>query len=544
MQNRVSIYRISLTGVRFLLAALQIQVVIDAPTIGEMEESCENLPSTLDEAFDDTIRRIKALSTAKEQLAMKTLAWIACTKSGSYLRMTDLQQALAIRLGQECTDSRFRPSSEVIINCCRGLVVQDKGTERVRFSHIAIQDYLQRHPEAMFPEPHKMITKTCLELLKTEADLASSFDSEGEIQSIISGTPLLWYAASTWGYHFSKASSEELTNDAMQLLCMQTRKNGMCQIFQYLLGRKYIYWNNKEADSHSMLHIAALFGLEGVANRLFQQGDPAVDATTTLGTTALMKASSRGHTAIMRLLLSKGADPNIANWYGNSLHSAAEAGQVESIEVLLQYKNTNQIGKNWIEQKNCHGFSALECAHLQGHQAAVELLICNNLNPSSYYDRCIRHDLYNSYKTINRESKTAKQFERALVMAIVKDKLHLARVLISYGAQPDRVKRSDIRPLAWAAWLGKIDAVRLLLDTGADVNGTSNYFAGATQGVQEHTAYWFATARNHVEVQQLLINFGALVSPEPDPKEVALVEDKLQRYERSWRYRMLLPGTS
>ena len=534
MQNVGPVYCMLLTGVRFLLAALQVQTVIDAPTIGEMEESCECLPSTLDEAFDDTIRRIKALSTAKKELAMKSLAWIACIKGGSYLRMADLQQALAIRSGQKYTDSRYRPLSEVIINCCRGLIVQDKETERVRFCHLAIQDYLQSHPEALFPETHEMMTRTCLELLRTEADLASNFYNEDEIQSIISRTPLLWYAASAWGYHFSKGSSEELTDDAIQLLHIQTRKNGICQIFQYLLGRKYLYWNNEEANSYTMLHVAATFGLEKVVTKLLEQGNMDIDATTRLGTTALMKASSHGHIAIMELLLSEGADPSVMNWYGNSLHGAAEAGQVESIEVLLQYKYTNGITDNWIEQKNRHGFSALECAHLQGHQAAVKALICNTTGPLlSYPNRSIQHDLFD--KNERRVStparymrKSAEFSKRALVVAIVQDNLQLARVLISYGAQPDRVTQSDIRPLAWAAWLGKIDALRLLLDAGADVNGTSGCFKKETGEMQGYTAYWFAAAHNHVEVQQLLIRFGALVSSEPDPKDVATVEKMLQ----------------
>ncbi|KAL4971555.1 ankyrin repeat-containing domain protein [Aspergillus desertorum] len=60
-----------------------------------------------------------------------------------------------------------------------------------------------------------------------------------------------------------------------------------------------------------------------------------INAATTIGTTALIKAASNGQARIVRALLQKGADLSLENWYGNALHCAAEDGHSNTIRQLV-----------------------------------------------------------------------------------------------------------------------------------------------------------------------------------------------------------------
>ncbi|OCL00528.1 uncharacterized protein K441DRAFT_719562, partial [Cenococcum geophilum 1.58] len=50
---------------------------------------------------------------------------------------------------------------------------------------------------------------------------------------------------------------------------------------------------------------------------------------------ALQAASQEGHSAIVKLLLSKGADVNARGDYGNALQAASQGGHLATVELLL-----------------------------------------------------------------------------------------------------------------------------------------------------------------------------------------------------------------
>jgi ankyrin repeat protein len=65
-----------------------------------------------------------------------------------------------------------------------------------------------------------------------------------------------------------------------------------------------------------------------------------IDARTKIGNTSIMKAASAspaGHPSIVKILLQRGANPYLGNWYGNALHCAAEAGCSTTIRQLIDH---------------------------------------------------------------------------------------------------------------------------------------------------------------------------------------------------------------
>lgn len=91
-------------------------------------------------------------------------------------------------------------------------------------------------------------------------------------------------------------------------------------------------------DGFTALHLAAFFGQEDAAKLLLERGaEPNLVARhATIHVTPLHSAAAGAHPGIVRLLLEHGADPNAAQDGGfTPLHSAAQNDDRESVEALL-----------------------------------------------------------------------------------------------------------------------------------------------------------------------------------------------------------------
>ena len=90
----------------------------------------------------------------------------------------------------------------------------------------------------------------------------------------------------------------------------------------------------------------------------------------------LLKAASEGHEACVRKLLAAGADPNIANNYGNTpLHGAAHTVHEACVATLLAAGADPNV-------VNVNGDTPLLEATMRGHEACVATLIAAGANPN------------------------------------------------------------------------------------------------------------------------------------------------------------------
>lgn len=95
------------------------------------------------------------------------------------------------------------------------------------------------------------------------------------------------------------------------------------------------------------MHFAANEGKIEIVNFLLTQPDIDVEAQSTIGRTALHLAAIRGHTAIVRALVTKGANKNVKDFDESTpLHHASEFGHFEVIIFLIKEAFADATLKN------------------------------------------------------------------------------------------------------------------------------------------------------------------------------------------------------
>jgi ankyrin repeat protein len=95
--------------------------------------------------------------------------------------------------------------------------------------------------------------------------------------------------------------------------------------------------NATSGDGFTPLHLAAFFGQTDAVRLLLARGaEPDVRGQGWMTGTALSAAAAGGHTAIVLLLLEVGVDPNVQQAQGfTPLHAAAQNADLEAVRALL-----------------------------------------------------------------------------------------------------------------------------------------------------------------------------------------------------------------
>lgn len=127
--------------------------------------------------------------------------------------------------------------------------------------------------------------------------------------------------------------------------------------------------NATSGDGFTPLHLAAFFGQTDSVRLLLARGaEPDVRGQGWMTGTALSAAAAGGHTAIVLLLLEVGVDPNVQQAQGfTPLHAAAQNADLEAVRALLDAGADPAIVTE-------EGVTAAELAEQAGDLVTVETL--------------------------------------------------------------------------------------------------------------------------------------------------------------------------
>ena len=469
-----------------------------------MEDAIEAMPHDLHQAFYQTISRIQRQPNGRKRLGMNVLLWVSHARGT--LTVADLSEAMAVQPGHTSLNSRRRPSQIMMVECCLGLVTVDRKSSIVRLVHHTLQEFFVDQREKIFPLGEDKIAEVCITYLFFDDLSRGCCNDEAEIKRLMKRFPLLRYASSYYGYHVrSSAVGSEIFGLALKLIHSPFRRALSIQIKRYSQGYRRIYWEPNEVNSHNTLQCACSFGLQSVVCKILDSEDVDINGATHIGTTALIRAASSGHVDLVKLLMSRGADPTKANWYGSALHCAAEAGHCESISCLLD------SGMD-VNLRDDFGRTPLHCATDKSHLSAIELLLDKGADPTvrDHLGITLIHDAAGigdeklmrrllRDKRVDISALTGKK-TTALHYAAMEGHANVVRMLLEVGAEIDARRDGGVTALHFAAERGREDVVRLLIEAGANVNAKRDDNA---------TPRYLAAAANHESVQELLLECGA-----------------------------------
>jgi uncharacterized protein len=262
-----------------------------------------------------------------------------------------------------------------------------------------------------------------------------------------------------------------------------------------------------QADGATALHWAAYNGDVSMALLLLEAGAD-VAAANRNGSTPLWLAASQGDAPMIEALLESGADANEQLPLGRRpLMLAARSGHVDAVRVLLEH------GADVNAKEDARGTTALMQAADQGHADVIAVLIEHGasvaagsapvlrdgrtaaLGKSGDPRNAVRQqliaiicdqdtpDLSKLNELVAETTEDAVLAEAGEVPSVRNgDPCDIERDGLGFvftSGRPNRQARQpdggELTSLVYAARAGSIDAARVLLDAGADVNQTTRY---------------------------------------------------------------------
>ncbi len=191
--------------------------------------------------------------------------------------------------------------------------------------------------------------------------------------------------------------------------------------------------------------------------------------------TALHRAVFGAQEGAVRLLLERGADPNIRCEGDNAypLHFAAEK-QLLSIVRLLVEAGGDTIGEGDYHEQGVLGWAA-GWAYVDPEPEVVEYLLAHGAQHTIFTAtalgdvEAIRRLVAQSRENLNRRMDMGNRRRRPLHLAAIKKQPRAVAALLGLGADIEALDEAGFSPLDQAAMTGQAEIAQLLLDHGAKV---------------------------------------------------------------------------
>ncbi|KAJ4106327.1 hypothetical protein NW761_000195 [Fusarium oxysporum] len=499
----------------------------------------------VDQAYNDTLKRLREQHQSSSDLAFRVLAWICCT--GWKLGAGTIQYGLALREGDTTFHEDGIVDESLLLSVCCGLVEIPKGSREIRLVHYTTENFF-RHNRHLLDEyflarysinchlPSNADAylarqcATCLSIglprhrrggISNEPRSRSSYamfepgmrdvsSEESEyyvLMNELSSNPLYAYSAFSWGGHVRRLSPSDQTYET-SIEFLQTR--GMVdRAVEVVLDLGFGSESREVPQNIGTLHLAVLFGLGDLAESLMKNHD--INSRDSCGQTVLVwtlrclafgfkfksevmrlvtqnfqiyKGIDIAYRRIVKALLRSGANPHMLGYEGNTpLHLAAILGDVDIIKELLDY------GADIRTSNNC-GHIPLVLAVRHGRKLAYKKLL-----ELGTVDIC------------------GENCRTALIEAASVKNLALMETLIEDGAMVDLPDDTGQTALMEASKRGHAQIVKLLLEKKSDVD---------RQDHDRNTALMKACIGDHADVIELLVAAKARLDIENNKGDAAL----------------------
>jgi len=443
-----------------------------------IRRTLEELPESLDETYERVLREIKK---PNRDMAHRLLQCLVVAIRP--LRVQELAEVFAVDFDAGEGTARLNLSwrwedhEQALLSSCSSLIsivenvavdsdahsdlginshsgnneIQGDGSLVVQFSHFSVKEFLTS-PRLASPsrdvsryhitlEPaHTIMAQACLGILLR-------LDNGVEENESGNSSPLARYAARHWVTHAQFQNVSPRIQIAIERLFDPDKPYFVAWLGSYDMDYErhsspfYLFTSRQKSDA-TPLYYASLCGFQDLVEHLIAKYPHQVKTDGGYCRTPALAALEGRHFELADLLHRNGSSVDLPGHSSQTpLYSAASQGDLEMVRVLLGYKAD-------VNSRNTSGSAPL----------------------------------------FNALSRAPPQT------------LHVARLLLENGANPNVPNKYGETPLHTASGRGNLEVVRLLLKYGADVE---------LEGEEGRTPFQAASQRGHHEVAKLLLDYGA-----------------------------------
>jgi ankyrin repeat protein len=517
---------------------------------GSIVHALDELPETLDETYERTLRDIKSMNW--EFARRLFLCVVAASRP---FRVEELAEILALDFKAGPTpkfreDWRLEDPLEAVLSTCSTLLtlVNIDDSQVIQFSHFSVKEFMMSSRFAerrdnissryhlSMTSAHTLVAQTCLGVL-LHLDNNVTRDS-------LQKFPLAQYAAEHWFEHARFEGVSENIEEGMKRLFDTRKPHFAVWVWIYDPFIPEAVWKvfrrpTKPVPSHrSPLHYATFCDLPSIVHLLVAEKPEDVNSRVSkAGWTTLHLASRMGHVEVARLLVEHGADVAARDEHeSTALHFAVQEASVGLARLLIEH------GAN-VAARDEYGSTPLDLAVRRGSVDLARLFVDYGADATGHDNLSLSHVVPRSGSvkpevagSFRRARIVEKKWSAQLELAVQAGNVDLARLLVTHGAdvtaQDDRgstllhvATRTDsadiarflvehgvnaricdndgLTPLRLAVRAGRVDLVRFLIEHGVDA---------AAPYDDESTLLHEASRSGRVDVSRLLIEHGAVAT--------------------------------
>ena len=495
---------------------------------GRIWQALDELPATLDETYERTLREIKDTNWEFAQRLLQCVAVVFRP-----LRVEELAEFLAFDfkagpIPKFHEDWRLEDPLEAVLSTCSTLLalVNDEFDDSpvIQFSHFSVQEFLMspRFAEKCGPISRRYrISMTFAHGLVAQACLGILLHlDENVTRDVLTKFPLAEYAAGYWFEHARfEGVSQNLEIGTRQLfdarkphLAVWLRIYNPLQFCEVLVDERA---EGLSPPARTPLHYAAFCGLDTLVGFLAAKHPQDVYSRGVHDvSTPLHLASREGHVEVARILVEHGADVTDQDNHGwTPLHRAAETGMVEVAHFLVEHGAE-------VTAQNKGGLTPLHQASKSGNVDLLRFLIRHGADATAQDKDGLTPLHWAPYSWLggvdiaqflveNGADATAQDKNGSTPLhsasESVREGAGLARFLVEQGADVTAQNKNGLTPLHKASETGNVDLTRFLVERGADM--TARDKDGLTL-LHHASASW----RENINIAQFLIEHGADVT--------------------------------
>jgi ankyrin repeat protein len=499
----------------FLLEKVLVDHLLELTTVKEMRSALQAYPTHLDQAFESSLERINSQSKSHSSLALRVIGWVVSAER-KFL-MSELIHGLGTEEGIDTISDENLLAPKTILKVCGGLVIANIQNGTVMMVHTTVYTWFRNREVG---RAHEDLARSCLRYLTIRLLSTGPADSAKEMDERMNSLPFLSYAAQHWRKHVLDDVMETNLTLAINLLMDNANfRSAAFQASNYKNRLKDMAIRSASFESiptgHSALHIAAYWNLPKKTFALLADGEyltcvdsqgwtplhwacfgksrmvipilvshgAEIDSKDSVGWTPLFWTALNGDTAMLELLLANKANHLEQDIYGwTALRWGAATQQTEIVRILLKHHNNNlsrfqKSGKTTLKylgvqevlrysvRKDIQSdiLDELQDETIKTSEENSDFDLYSILHDASFDLSCLWHSghfdppLGNVWRTTNKA-----------------ERINGVESYIGNGSHELGLPKTWRSRLLHAAIRdGKLLAVRLMIELGADVNGKS-----------------------------------------------------------------------